>query len=132
MANVPKAEPFFEIVMAGLAGEVDGENFWDAVAEDAVFEFAYKFPGLPQILSKAEYAEWFKSYPNVLEAADNLHVYRDTAQGVTILDYEVHGTAPTGRIYNNRFCSIVKIRGRKIVRWTDFADTFSAFQAMNP
>src|SRR5579862_2104374 len=39
------AEPFFSIIMEGLKGEVDGEHFWDAVAENAVFEFLYHIPG---------------------------------------------------------------------------------------
>jgi uncharacterized protein len=39
------AGPFFSIIMEGLKGEIDGEHFWDAVAENAVFEFLYNFPG---------------------------------------------------------------------------------------
>ena len=31
------AEPFYSIIMEGLEGEVDGEYFWDAVAENALF-----------------------------------------------------------------------------------------------
>jgi uncharacterized protein len=30
------AEPFYGIIMEGLKGEVDGEHFWDAVAENAI------------------------------------------------------------------------------------------------
>ena len=37
------AAPFYDIIMEGLRGEVDGEHFWDAVAKDAVFEFLYNF-----------------------------------------------------------------------------------------
>jgi uncharacterized protein len=33
-------EPFYTvIIMDGLKCEVDGEHFWDAVAENAIFEF---------------------------------------------------------------------------------------------
>ena len=39
-----EAEPFYNIIMEGLKGEVDGPHFWDTVAEDAVFEFLYRFP----------------------------------------------------------------------------------------
>jgi hypothetical protein len=31
-----------------LKREVDGEHFWDAVAEDAAFEFLYEFAGFPR------------------------------------------------------------------------------------
>ena len=46
-----EAEPFYNIIMKGLKGEVDGEHFWDAVAENAVFEFLYRFPGFPSEIS---------------------------------------------------------------------------------
>ena len=44
-------DPFFDIVMNGLDGLVDGYHFWDAVADDAVFEFLYRFPGWPATLN---------------------------------------------------------------------------------
>lgn len=127
------AKPFFDIVMEGLNGEVEGEHFWDAVAEDAVFEFSYKFPTLEQILKGRDaYMDWFANYSNVLTSADNLKVYKDAEENVVILDYQVHGISAAGKKYDNRFCSIVAVKDKKIVHWVDFADTFSAFQAMQP
>jgi Phage integrase family len=46
---MPKAEyevfealnPFFEVVMEGLRGLVDGDHYFDTIAEDAFFEFRY-------------------------------------------------------------------------------------------
>ena len=51
---IPKGEyeifealnPFFEVVMEGLHGLVDGDYYFDTIAEDAFFEFRYRFPGL--------------------------------------------------------------------------------------
>src|SRR5580693_2595106 len=40
-------DPFFAIVMRGLAGLVDGDHYFDTIAADAVFEFRYRFPGYP-------------------------------------------------------------------------------------
>ena len=40
-------DPFFEIVVRGLAGLVDGDHYFDTIARDAVFEFRYRFPGWP-------------------------------------------------------------------------------------
>ena len=37
-------EPFFEIIMRGLRGVVDGDHYFDTIAEDATFEFLYEFP----------------------------------------------------------------------------------------
>ena len=36
--------PFFEVVMEGLRGLVDGDHYFDAIAENAFFEFRYHFP----------------------------------------------------------------------------------------
>ncbi|MBR1778476.1 MAG: limonene-1,2-epoxide hydrolase [Alphaproteobacteria bacterium] len=118
--------------MQGLQGEVDGNHFWDAVDEKAVFEFSYRFPGLSEKLeSRAAYMEWFAAYDNVLDWAGNLNVYKDKEKNAVILDYEVKGTSAAGKPYRNRFCSIVQIKDRKIVHWTDFADTYSAFCSMS-
>ena len=43
--------PFFEIVQQGLAGQVDGDHYFDMIAASAVFEFRYVFPGWPQEVS---------------------------------------------------------------------------------
>jgi hypothetical protein len=44
-------DPFFDIVQQGLAGLVDGDHYFDTIADDAEFEFRYHFPGWPQTLS---------------------------------------------------------------------------------
>src|SRR2546426_6586615 len=43
-------DPFFDIVQQGLAGLVDGDHYFDTIADDAEFEFRYHFPGWPQTL----------------------------------------------------------------------------------
>jgi ketosteroid isomerase-like protein len=103
------AEPFFGIIMEGLNGLVDGEHFWDAVAENAVFEFLYDIPGFTnKIKGRKAYMDWFAGYTNILRSADNLLVHRSTNPSVVILEYQVHGTVPsTGKAYNNRFCERV-------------------------
>jgi hypothetical protein len=40
-------DPFFEIVMKGLRGLVDGKHYFDTFADDAVFDSCYHFPGWP-------------------------------------------------------------------------------------
>jgi hypothetical protein len=52
---IPKAEyavfealnPFFEAVLRGLSGLVEGEHYFDSFAEDAIYESRYHFPGGP-------------------------------------------------------------------------------------
>jgi uncharacterized protein len=128
------AEPFFNIIMEGLKGEVDGEHFWDAVDENAVFEFLYNFPGFTnKIKGRKAYMEWFEGYTNVLHSADHLGVYKSAQPpNVFILEYEVHGKAPsTGKAYDNRFCSIITIAERKIIHWRDYMDSLAVMLSLD-
>ncbi|MFV0330750.1 MAG: nuclear transport factor 2 family protein [Dysgonomonas sp.] len=129
-----EAEPFFHIVMEGLKGYVDGEHFWDAVAEDAVFEFMYHVPGFTtKIIGRDAYMEWFGGYSALLHSADNLRIYKAREQEAVILEYEVHGIIPsTGKNYDNRFCSIVTLKDRKIIHWRDYMDTLAMMTAFTP
>lgn len=122
-----EAEPFFRIVMEGLRGEVDGEHFWDAMAENAVFEFRYNFPGFTnKIVGKSNYMNWFAGYGMILHSADNLVVHKVRDGQTIILEYEVHGiAAETGKPYDNRFCSIITVKDRKIVHWRDYCDSLA-------
>ena len=128
------AEPFYSIIMEGLKGEVDGEHFWDAVAEKAVFEFLYNFEGFPnKIKGRKAYMDWFGGYTNVLHSADNLRAYKTTQPGIIILEYEVHGKVPsTKKSYDNRFCSIITIKDRKIVHWRDYMDSLAVILSVTP
>jgi ketosteroid isomerase-like protein len=128
------AEPFFRIIMQGLKGEVDGEHFWDAVAEHAIFEFLYNFPGFAtKIEGRQAYMDWFGGYTNVLRSADNLRVHKCAKPGVIILKYEVHGESPhTGKAYDNRFCSIITIKDRKIIHWRDYMDSLAVMLSATP
>ena len=129
------AEPFFNIIMKGLQNEVDGDHFWDAVAENAIFEFRYNFPGFTnKIEGRKAYMEWFAGYTNILHSADNLNVYKVSEPGnVIVLEYEVHGTVPqTGKAYDNRFCSIITIRDRKLVHWRDYMDSLAVMLSATP
>jgi uncharacterized protein len=126
-----EAQPFYNIIMKGLKGEVDGNHFWDAVAEDAVFEFLYRFPGFPaKINGRKKYMEWFGGYSMVLHSADNLVVHKSTVPGVIVLEYAVHGLTPAGKPYNNRFCSIITIKDRKIIHWRDYMDSLAVSLAL--
>ena len=42
-------DPFFEVVMEGLSKFVDGEHYFDTLANDVQFEFLYEFPGWPRV-----------------------------------------------------------------------------------
>jgi ketosteroid isomerase-like protein len=126
--------PFFEIVQQGLAGQVDGDHYFDMIAASAVFEFRYVFPGWPQEVSgRAALMKLYAGYGDniILDRADALIVHRCQDARVVILEYEVHGRViRTGTPYDNRFISVVTVEDRKIVRWRDYMDSLTAMTAL--
>ena len=128
-------DPFFDIVQQGLAGVVDGDHYFDTIADDAVFEFRYVFPGWPRGLrGRDALMALYSGYGDniVLQGADGLVVHRSRDPGVVIIEYEVHGkVVATGAAYDNRFISVVTIDDRKIVRWRDYMDSLTAMTALS-
>jgi ketosteroid isomerase-like protein len=127
--------PFFEIIQKGLSGLVDGEHYFDTIADDAFFEFRYHFPGWPlTIRGRANLIASFSGYGKTikLHSGDALVVHRSQDSRVVILEYEVHGKIlSTGVSYDNRLISVVTIEKRKIVHWRDYMDSLAAWTALN-
>src|SRR6202047_1638373 len=87
-------DPFFEVVMEGLRGLVDGEHYFDTFAEDATFESRYHFPGWPvMIRGRANLMAALLGYGKTirLHSGDALVVHRSQDGRVVVLEYEVHG-----------------------------------------
>lgn len=128
-------DPFFAVVMEGLAPFVDGEHYFDALDDDVVFEFRYEFPGFPQVTrGRANLMALYAGYgENIrLDRGDALMTHPSDDGRVVTLEYEVHGTIlATGTPYDNRFASIATIANRKIVRWRDYMDSLAAWRALN-
>ena len=125
--------PFFRVIQRGLDGLVDGEDYYDLLAEDVVFEFVITVPGYPRrVEGKQAVVELYRDYGDyvALHSADNLRVHRDPATSVVVLEYEVHGTSVlTGRPYDNRFVSVVTVEDRKVAHWRDYLDPIAVFDA---
>jgi len=128
-------DPFFVVVMKGLSKFVDGEHYFDALADDVLFEFLYNFPGWPQVTrGRADVMSLYSGYGNNirLERGDSLAVHPSENGRVVALEYAVHGRVlATGMSYDNRFVSIVTIENRKIVRWRDYMDSLAAWTVLN-
>ena len=127
-------DPFFAIVMRGLAGLVDGGHYFDTIAPDAVFEFRYRFAGWPtKLVGREALMALYAGYGDrmTLHGADALVVNLSQTPGVVILEYEVRGTAVgSGKPYENRFISVVTIKDRKVVGWRDYMDSLAAMSAL--
>jgi uncharacterized protein len=126
------AKPYFDLVRDALGALVDGEHFFDVVAENIAYEVLYEIPGWPRIIrGRADLMAAFRGYVDniALHAADKLVTHK-TDDGV-VIEYEVHGTIlATGAKYDNRFCSIIKIQNRKIAHWRDYMDSLAAWNAL--
>jgi uncharacterized protein len=125
--------PFFRIIKEGLDGFAEGEDFFDLLAEDVVFEFVISVPGYPRrVEGRQNIVELYGGYGDFMElhSADNLRVHRDSETSVVVLEYEVHGkSVQTGRPYDNRFVSVITIKDRKVAHWRDYLDPVAVFDA---
>ena len=128
-------DPFFEVVMEGLRGIVDGKHYFDTFAEDVTFESRYHFPGWPvTIRGRDNLMAALSGYGKTikLHSGDALVVHRSQDRRVVILEYEVHGRIlSSGAGYDNRFISVVTIENRKIIDWRDYMDSLAAWTALN-
>jgi uncharacterized protein len=127
------AEPYFDLVRRALEGLVDGEHFFDIVADDIAYEVRYDL-GWPRVIrGRADLMAQFGRYVDAIEirSADKLVVNRAGNGRVVVIEYEVHGTILTsGARYDNRFCSIIELENRKIAHWRDYMDSLAAWKAL--
>ena len=130
------AEPYFNLVRQALDDLVDGEHFFDIVADDVIYEVLYDIAGWPQtIRGRTDLMAQFQGYcDNVeLQSADKLITHKTDDGRTVVIEYQVHGTIlGTGLKYDNRFCSIIKIENRKISHWRDYMDSLAAWNALTP
>ncbi|WP_042261629.1 nuclear transport factor 2 family protein [Paraburkholderia heleia] len=126
------AAPYFNLVRGALDNLVDGEHFFDIVADDVIYEVLYEL-GWPRIIKgRTDLMAAFRGYVDniALQSADKL-ISHKTDDG-RVIEYEIHGTIlATGVKYDNRFCSIIKIKNRKITHWRDYMDSHAAWNAMS-
>lgn len=125
--------PFFQIIREGLMGLVDGEDYFDLLADDVTFEYVISVPGYPRrVEGRQNIIALYRGYDEYLSvrAADNLRIYRDPDASVVVLEYEVHGeSVQKRRPYNNRFVSILTIKDNKVIHWRDYLDPVAVFDA---
>jgi ketosteroid isomerase-like protein len=128
-------DPFFRVVMEGLAPYVDGAHYFDTLAENVLFEFRYHMGGWPhEVLGRAALMSLYAGYGESIELSrgDALAVHPSGDGRVVTLEYDVHGKVlRSGRPYDNRFVSIAFIEDRKIVRWRDYMDSLAAWRALS-
>jgi uncharacterized protein len=133
MAKYAAMRPYFEVVTQAVEGLVDGTDFFDIHAEDAVIEFIITVPDYPRrIVGREALADLYADYGEsiVQSGSSEVHRYFDPDKSVVILEYTMHGTVvSTGAPYLNRFISVITVQDRKIVHWRDYLDPLAVFAA---
>jgi uncharacterized protein len=126
-------DPFFRVIETGLAGLVDGDHFFDLLADDVVFEFIITVPDYPRrVVGRDNLVELYRGYQDVffLDRCFDLRTHRADDATVT-LEYASEGrVVASGRDYSNRYISVVTIGDRKIVHWRDYLDPLRVFAAL--
>ncbi len=133
-AAFARARPYFQLVRRALGDLVEGDHFFDVVANNVVYEVLYDIAGWPRIINgRPELTEQFKGYCEHIElqSADRLVVHNADDGRVVVMEYEVHGTILASNVrYNNRFCSIAILENRRIAHWRDYMDSLAAWNAL--
>jgi ketosteroid isomerase-like protein len=132
-SNYAAKGPFFRIIREGPEGFADGEDYFDLLTDDVMFEHVISVPGYPRrVKGRPAIIDLYSDYDKHMRvrSADHLRVYRDLAASVVVLEYEVHGeSAQTGRPYNNHFVSIVTVKNGKVTKWRDYLDPVAVFDS---
>jgi uncharacterized protein len=127
-------DPFFRTVEEGLSELVDGDHFFDLLADDVIFEYIITVPGYPRrVVGRSAVAELYRPYGDtfVLHRCFDLAVHHDREAGVVVLEYASEGrVVATGNAYGNRYISVITISDRKVTRWRDYLDPFAVFEAI--
>ena len=127
-------DPFFRIIEAGLAGLVDGDHFFDLLAEDVVFDFVITVPGYPRhVVGRDDLVELYRGYGSTffLDRCYDLHVHQSPSTSSAVLEYSSEGrVVATGQPYSNRYISVVVIEDRKVTEWRDYLDPLRVFAAI--
>jgi uncharacterized protein len=128
-------EPFFRVIERGLAEFVDGEHFFDVLADDVVFDFVITVPDYPRrIVGRDNLVELYRGYGSVffLDRCYDLRVHHSPSTSTVVLEYSSEGrVVATGYPYGNRYISVVTIKDRKVTQWRDYLDPLRVFAALD-
>lgn len=126
---------FFRVIEQGLAGFVDGEHFFDLLADDVVFDFVITVPDYPRhVVGRDKLIELYRGYGSVLflDRCYDLRIHHSPSTSTVVLEYSSRGrVVATGYPYSNRYISVVTIKDRKVTQWRDYLDPLRVFAALD-
>jgi ketosteroid isomerase-like protein len=107
-------DPFFRVIEEGLQGLVDGEHFFDLLAEDVVFDFVITVPDYPRhVVGRDTLIALYRGYGSTffLDRCYDLRVHRSEATSTVVLEYASEGkVVATGYPYSNRYISVITLK----------------------
>jgi ketosteroid isomerase-like protein len=124
-----------DMLKSALGDRIDpaATNFIEMMAEDFVMEFPYARPGMPTRVEgrAAVLAHLAKVGDGVsVDSASNLVVHETRDPEVVILEFDGHGRAlKTGEPYEQRYISVIRARGGKIVHFKDYWNPIQGLKA---
>jgi uncharacterized protein len=124
-----------DMLRSALGDRLDpaAQSFPDLMAEDFVMEFPYARPGMPTRVEgrAAVLAHLVKVGGDVsVDSASNLIVHETTDPEVVILEFDGHGrSVRTGEPYEQRYISVIRARGGKIVHFKDYWNPIQGLKA---
>ena len=124
-----------DMLKSALGDRIDpaATNFIEMMAEDFVMEFPYARPGMPTRVEgrAAVLAHLAKVGGDVsVDSASNLVVHETRDPEVVILEFDGHGRAlKTGEPYEQRYISVIRARGGKIVHFKDYWNPIQGLKA---
>jgi uncharacterized protein len=134
IADFRALDPFFRIIEEGLHGLVDGDHFFNLLADDVVFDFVITVPDYPRrVAGRDNLIELYRGYGSTffLDRCYDLRVHRADATSSVVLEYASQGkVVATGYPYSNRYISVVELKDRKVSYWRDYLDPQRVFAAL--
>jgi ketosteroid isomerase-like protein len=118
----------------GLKGAVDGDHFFDMLADDVVFDFIITVPEYPRhVVGRDNLIELYRPYGSsfFLDRCYDLRVHRSEETSSIILEYSSQGkVVHTGKPYSNRYISVATVTDRKVSAWRDYLDPLRVLAAL--
>ena len=134
MSDFSALDPFFRIIEQGLAGFVDGDHFFDLLAQDVVFDFIITVPNYPRhIVGRNNLMELYRGYGStfILDRCYDLRIHHSPSTSSVVLEYSSEGrVVATAQPYSNRYISVVAITDREVSAWRDYLDPLRVFAAL--
>ena len=105
-------DPFFRTIEQGLAGHVDGEHFFDMLAQDVAFDFVITVPDYPRhVVGRDNLIELYRGYGKVLflDRCYDLRTHHSPSTSTVVLEVLLRRQ---GRRHRSPLRQQIHLRGR--------------------